>query len=232
MPRTPSLRTLFISWVCFSVAFRTVFQTFLTTFLIDSGYETPIKNMDELYASGIKLVYNPEYSFILETVDDKELSKVFNNLANCTSYWVCLNWALRRKNVSILLNDFEAEFMKAVIYKDEGNSEALCRLEDGVVFSVSRTMIMLHGDPLLRRVNEIIDRVVEAGIYNHWLSVFCSALKVLFSNVSLVQPFDGYYSFNLFHMQRVFYLLLMGWCLCTLCFMVEILYHHVLNKIV
>ena len=55
MPRTPSLRSLFFSWVCFSVAFSTVFQAFLTTFLIDSGYKTPIQNMNELFASGIKL---------------------------------------------------------------------------------------------------------------------------------------------------------------------------------
>jgi len=48
MPRTPSLRSLFLAWVCFSVAFSTVFQAFLTTFLIDSGYKTPIKNKSEL----------------------------------------------------------------------------------------------------------------------------------------------------------------------------------------
>jgi len=53
MPRTPSLRSLFIGWVCFSVAFCTVFQAFLTSFLIDSGYKTPIRNMEELLASGI-----------------------------------------------------------------------------------------------------------------------------------------------------------------------------------
>jgi hypothetical protein len=55
MPRTPSLRSLFLAWVCFSVAFSTVFQAFLTSYLIDSGYQTPIQNMDELFASGIKL---------------------------------------------------------------------------------------------------------------------------------------------------------------------------------
>jgi len=50
MPRTPSLRPLFLSWVCFSLAFSTVFQAFLTTFLTDSGYKIPIRNMDELLA--------------------------------------------------------------------------------------------------------------------------------------------------------------------------------------
>jgi len=56
---TPSLRSLFLAWVCFSLAFSTVFQAFLAI-LIDSGYKTPIHNMDELFASGIKLPYPPE----------------------------------------------------------------------------------------------------------------------------------------------------------------------------
>jgi hypothetical protein len=54
MPLAPSLRSLFLAWVCFSLALSTVFQAFLT-FLIDSGYKTPVHNMEELFASGIKL---------------------------------------------------------------------------------------------------------------------------------------------------------------------------------
>jgi len=55
MPRTPSRRSLFIAWVCFSIAFSTVFQAFLTTLLINYGYKKPIQNMDELFDSGIRL---------------------------------------------------------------------------------------------------------------------------------------------------------------------------------
>jgi len=57
MPRNLSIRFLFFTWVCFCLAFSTVFQAFLTTFLTDSGYKTPIKDMDELFASDIKPAY-------------------------------------------------------------------------------------------------------------------------------------------------------------------------------
>ena len=43
MPRAPSLRSLFFAWAFCSLAFSTVFQAFLTTFLVDSGYKTPIQ---------------------------------------------------------------------------------------------------------------------------------------------------------------------------------------------
>jgi len=65
MPSARSLRSLFLAWVCFSVAFSTVFQAFLTTFLIDSGYKTPIQNMDELFSSGIKLAKPPNLDVIV-----------------------------------------------------------------------------------------------------------------------------------------------------------------------
>jgi hypothetical protein len=46
---------MFLGWGCFSVTFSIVFQAFFTTFLVDSGYKIPIQNMDEMFASDIKL---------------------------------------------------------------------------------------------------------------------------------------------------------------------------------
>ena len=80
MPRAPSLRSLFLAWVCFSLAFSTVFQAFLTTFLIDSGYKTPIRNMDELFDSGIKLAFSPSDSVLFEENDDSTVSKIKKKL--------------------------------------------------------------------------------------------------------------------------------------------------------
>ena len=91
-------------------------------------------------------------------------------------------------------------------------------------------MIMFHGDPLLRRVNEIIDRVVQAGLYNYWMSATMNVRKLYSRKIALIHPLDGYYSFNLYHMQPAFYLAFMGWCLSVLCFMVELLYCRLLRK--
>jgi hypothetical protein len=59
-----------LAWVGFSLAFSTVFQAFLTTFLIDSGYKTPVPNVDEMFASGIKLAYPEEYNDIVESGEE------------------------------------------------------------------------------------------------------------------------------------------------------------------
>ena len=91
-------------------------------------------------------------------------------------------------------------------------------------------MFTFHGEPIKKRVDEIIDRVFEAGIYNHWISLRMNWYKILSRKISLVHPFDGYYSFNLYHMQPAFYLLLMGWCQSVLCFMAELLYNRVFSR--
>jgi hypothetical protein len=231
MPRDPSLRLLLLALVCFSLAFSTVFQAFLTTFLIDSAYKTPIQNMDELFASGIKLAFLPEYNFIFENGDETEASKVHRNRANCPSFDVCLDWAKYQKNVSVLLSDSVAELWYAQgVFLGENFEPLLCRLEEGVVFTAGQTMLMLHGDPLLKRFNEIIDRVVEAGLYDKWFSMSMGLMKISSKKIAIVLPLDEYYSFNLYHMQPAFYLLLMGWCLSALCFMFGFLFNRVLSK--
>jgi hypothetical protein len=142
-----------------------VFQAFLTTFLVDSGYKTPIQNMDELYASGIKLAYPLEYSFIFESVEETEQAKVKQNHVICPSKEICDNWVKYEKNVSVLLIDNYVEDNYASgLYVGENSESLLCRLEDGVIFTTGLTMMMFHGDPLMRRFNEIIDRVFEADL--------------------------------------------------------------------
>jgi hypothetical protein len=231
MPRTPSLRSLFLAWVYFSLAFNTVFQVFLTTFLVDSGYKTPIRNMDELFASGMKLAYPSEYNFIVENLDETEVSKVQRNLANCPYFKVCYNWAISHKNVSVMAIDIGIEIIYAFLdILGENTEHLLCKLEDGVVYNDGLRMVMLNGDPLMKRVTEIIDHVVEAGIYNFWISKRIHHLKVILGKISAVHPLDENYCFNLYHMQPAFYLLLMGWCLSALCFLLELFYNHILSK--
>jgi len=91
-------------------------------------------------------------------------------------------------------------------------------------------MLMWHGETLMRRVTEIIDRVIEAGVYNYWISLIRNKHKIFSRKIAIVHPLDGYYSFNLYHMQPAFYLLLMGRCLSALCVEVELLYNCLLRK--
>jgi glycosyltransferase involved in cell wall biosynthesis len=133
--------------------------------------------------------------------------------------------------VSVLLVDNKAEINYALgNYIGKDSEPLVCRLEDGVVLTTGLIMIMYHGDPLMKRVTEIIDHVVEAGIYNYWISLRMNMYKLHSRKIAIANPLDRYYSFNLYHMQPAFYLILMGWCLSAICFIVELFYNLVLTK--
>ena len=230
MPRNLSLRSLFFTWVCFSVAFSTVFQSFLTTFLTDCGYKTPIKNMDELFASGIKTAYHQSDDNFFELIVGTESLQIKRNHVNCPLK-ICFAWIKDHKNVSIIMLDKLAEELYATGYFIGKNSEPLlCKLEDGMFLSIGQTMQLFHGDPLTRRVNEILDRVVEAALHKIWISLLMNGYKIYSHKIAMVHPLEEYYSFNLYHMQPAFYLLFIGWCLSAICFMFELLYFRLLSK--
>jgi hypothetical protein len=211
MPRTPSLRWLFLAWVCFSLAFSTVFQALLTTFLIDSGYKTPIQNMDELFASCIKLAYPEFYNLFLEQIEGTEFKQVRINHVNCPSFVVCVAWAKYNKNASMLLLDkFAEENYASGYFVGENSAPFLCGLEDGVFYSYGISIVMFNGDPLMRKVNEIIVLVVEADLHTFWNSLSMNWKKLCSWNIAILQPLDRYYSFNLYHIQPAFYILLMS----------------------
>jgi hypothetical protein len=168
MPRAPSLRSLFLAWVCFSIAFSTVLQAFLTTFLIDPGYKTPIQSMDELLSSGMKLATFPGSNYVFEYVTEIEMSNVRRNLADCPSYDICLNWAVLEQNVSVVVPEDNFEMLvDTYLLLKKNVKRPLCRIEDGVFSNNQLAMLMFNGEPLLKRVNEIIDRVLEAGLYKY-----------------------------------------------------------------
>ena len=81
----------------------------------------------------------------------------------------------------------------------------------------------------MKRVNEIFDRVIEADLHKFW-DLQMNWHKIYSHKIAIVHPLDGYYSFNLYHIQPAFYLLLIGWCLSAFCFMVEVFYFRLISK--
>jgi hypothetical protein len=112
----------------------------------------------------------------------------------------------------------------------ENGEPLLCRIDDGVFLYLGAVMIMFYGELLLKRVNEIFSRMVEAGLYNYWYSQYLSEYKLEDPNIAIVNPLDEYYSFNLYHMQPAFYLFLIGLCLSAFCFVIELFCYRILNK--
>jgi hypothetical protein len=75
--------------------------------------------------------------------------------------------------------------------------------------------MMRMGDPLLERIKDIIDSVVEAGIFMQWKKSHFDNMKVRARVIRSNSPLNNYYSFTMKRMHHAFYLLLMGYALST-----------------
>jgi hypothetical protein len=180
--------------------------------------------MDELLATGMLLLHHKKFNFIFMENLQPELEQNF-------LYNLDLLWTFSHRNTSVFLADLDVEPLIAMGGFDRKQSEPLfLKLKDGLIYNDGLSMLTFHGDPLLRRVSGIVGRVVEAGLYNHWISLNLNEHKVRFKRIALDNPLDEYYSFKMYHMHPAFYLLLMGWCLSFLCFMVELLYNRFSSK--
>jgi hypothetical protein len=228
LPHKASLRAVFLAWLFFSLAINTLFQTSLTTFLTESGYELPIKDIDQMLASKIKYGYHPIFDNVYNESDDAYSPIILRNRVLCQNMSTCLKWALDYKNISIILDEVDIEekySSSSVMY--ENSKPLICPLDDGNVVIINNAMMMRVGDPLLERINEVIQRVVEAGLFMQWKNSHFDELKMRSGTLRSYSLLDDYYNFTLEHMHPAFYLLLMGFCISTLILLLELAHNRI-----
>jgi hypothetical protein len=232
-PRTIPLRVFFISWVCYSVAISTVFQAYLTTFLIDTGYEDPIKTIDQMLNSTMKFGFaRSRYESYFNDSTDPVATSILKGMVYCPDYGTCINWANDYRNITTLRSDLTKEFSHSYGHaKDENNRPFLCDLEDGNVVNWDIVMAVLKGSPLLEHVNDVIDRIVEAGIFMEWRNIHFFSVRLSTKTSPYDTSADKYVNINIRHVQSAFYLLLLGQALAFISLFVEIIwFRHVKAK--
>ena len=230
-PRSAPLRLFFFCWVCYSVAISTVFQAYLTTYLIDPGYEKPIKTIEQMLTSDMKFGFTDEHKVFFNNIPDSTDSVILNNFVLCPENGTSLYWAAVYQNISIVTNNWIIEFSRDMGKLTEENKRPLlCELEDGGVGNVELVLLVSRGWPLLELINDIIQHMVESGILTHIKKRDFHKEKLL--SMSDTFAFDDTYTvFGIAHLQTAFYLLVIGYILAFVCFVTEIMWHRYRSKV-
>jgi hypothetical protein len=223
-PRTTPLRLFFLSWVCYCIGISTVFQAYLTSFLIDTGYKEPFNTVDQMLNSGMKLGVP---TALAENMDTDYL----NFFVICPNQDTCIDWAREYQNISIYLDDSFNDFLKSRGYwTDENNRPLFCELENGIILVSDSVMATLKGHPLLEYINDVIDHILEAGLPVKWKNWGLNHVKRS-SNTSFSYTLgDTYVNINVTHLQSAFYMLLLGYTLAFLSFILEIIWCNLMSK--
>ena len=128
-PRSAPLRLFFFCWVCYSVAISTVFQAYLTTFLIEPGYEEPIKTVEQMLTYDMNFGFYDVFSAFFKDVPDSVDSAILNKSLKCPDVGQFFNWAAFYQNMSLVFENLNIEICRDIgKLKDHNYRSLLCEL--------------------------------------------------------------------------------------------------------
>jgi hypothetical protein len=230
LPRTVPLQLFFSAWVCYSLAINTVFQAYLTTFLVDPGFEKSIKNVEEVFTSGVKYGF---LSLFFDSIFKEEANnnsmKILKNRIDCVDVVTCVLWTVKYRNISSLSSSVYMEYLfYNSEYSDELKDYQYCGLREAPVVITDLLMSLQKGSPFLDRVNSIIGRFTEGGIIAY-LQKFIPETKSFHKSKPIASNslLDEYCALNLKNLQPAFFLLLFGHSLSLICFLMEMFYFKI-----
>jgi hypothetical protein len=207
-----------------------VFQAYLTTFLIEPGYEEPIRTIEEMLRSEKKFGFVIKQLNLFTNTLDPVDSAIFKDAVYCPDETSCFIWAAVYHNISTVINDLDIEtYRSRGDWTDENNRPLLCEIE-GRAFGTSEFVMMgFKGDPLLESIDDVLSHLVEGGIFMHIKKRNFDKMKI--QSKLDVPTFDNTYSpISIIHLQAPFYFLVLGYVLAVVCFVTEIMWHRYRSK--
>jgi hypothetical protein len=111
---------------------------------------------------------------------------------------------------------------------DNNGKSLLCTFGDEVIQNF-KTFYLPRGSPLLHHFNRAITVAVQAGLVEHWLESELVASRIKAASIKKISPLDNYSVFVLTYLQSAFYLLVLGYCLASLVFVVELLCYSIFS---
>lgn len=218
IPYNASLRLFFISWVIYSLSVSNIFQTFFISYLIDPGLEHGITNIDELVDSELDIIL----SVFLSSFFDEKLLKNPNRRRIVDTPYECLQNVANKSNVATMLS--RVYFMSAGNeFRDRDKQLNLSPFNEDV-YSNHIFMLLKRGNCLLDRINEVIFRLVEAGLPDKFLNSVLVTKRQYSLSRTKEDLNEEYVSMTVSHLQSAFVLLCLGNLLSVITFIMEILH--------
>jgi len=214
-PSVAAVRALFLAWVLYCWAINTVYQTYLTSFLIDPGLQNQLASEDAILNSGIKYgvathalgIYpwlgERRYRY-MQYFDDGE--SVADTIAN--------------GKLAFLGSVFPTEYLIAVKYMDADGRPRICGIKDDLAAAIA-TIIVPRGFPFKARYDKVLSSLAQAGLVDFWWENLKYEVTLEKAGDSNLLPGE-YVALRMEHMQSAFYFLLLGYALSVMTFLLEL----------
>jgi hypothetical protein len=224
MPRNLRLRFLFVVFVLYCSAISTVLQMFLTSFLVDPGYENQLRSLDEILDSGIEFGYSEISNIIFNFSSDLRHKEVVERAKIFSKIEECIDRIRERGNFATFAHMWIVQNYTNII-SDHSN---VCVLNDDDYNFNFITTYVQKGSLFLESLNKYITVLIESGIIDRF---FRNSIYVPKPTRDTTDLSDGYFVFTLSRLRIAFYIFLFGHGLSFLLFLCEVFCHFRLRYV-
>ena len=214
VPYSHTLRVFFLSWVIYSLAVNTVFQTYVTSYLVNPGLQHQIDNAEELY--------EPSAVFAFPDTIDKFLTKdLLDKLKprNQSDPVACLGYVSSEDNFATIAGKKLVSFFSENLAQRGTKHEIFQFRED--MFQLSTVMLLPKGSPFLELMNDILTHLLEAGLIDKWYNDIIIENQIKAGIRKIPVLIDDYVPLSLTHLQASFIFLFLGLGISSVVLLVE-----------
>lgn len=233
MPRTTKVRSYFGLFVWYCFVMTTLFQTYFRSYLVDPGIKERIRTLEELYKSDLVYNYHYENDNYLNFSLPSFYSEIKLRRKECETTEHCLYDLLRTNTFAVIDHSFHTDYCTSIIKKPE-----LCTV-DVAIYRLSFAMHLAKGSHLVDAFNDVIHRILQAGLIGKWwndlkmdykLSAASHHPGIFPSFADFIQDGNDYFVFSVSHIQLAFYGIGVGGLVGFVILIGEIVHYKLFKK--
>ena len=209
-------RMLIFSWIVFAICINTIFQTFVTSYLVDPGFQYQVKTVQEATKKSFDIFIPPTVSYAKLLQDNSYITNSFED---------ALLSVVDSPNTIFLVSKeiFVHNYKKLC----KNNPPTFYMLEDTIHINVYYEF--LNNLDVLTELYTVMRRFAESGIPDKLLRDLSDPKG---TQEGIYQPTalqDEYESLSVIHLQSLFLIYLLGGIMSFIAFLIEILIFHRLS---
>jgi hypothetical protein len=223
MPRGNTLRVLFVCWVVYSLAMNTIYQAFFTSFEVDPGLHHQVDTIEELLDTSVVFAFSsPLDPFFTDDMLERLKPRIRCEPTNCLEYVATVY------NATTFIGRVLLGYHREALMKKEHRHQVHPFGQDS--FQLHAVLILQKGSPFLLRFNDIITRIVEAGLVDYWKEAIIEERRLKAGILALESLKDSYVELNLLHLQGAFIFLFIGVAFSFIGFLAELFFGKMLRN--
>ena len=228
LPNAPKLRILFLIWIIYCLHINIFYLSFLTSFLVNPGFEHQVSRVEELIISRLQYGYHDGFDKYFNDPTDSVMTTILRNRKHCDGDGTeCLLRMVSKRDFSILVSATLVEYKNSREFFDsEGKPLYQHFSESFLVYDF--VMYLSKYSPLLDSFNNVIRKVDEAGLIGQWWEEMKYAIRLSRVSRSFQEGSSTLALTNLISLY-MFFAIGLGFSLCL--FILEILWCPFIKKI-